>query len=77
MHTGHMTTQRITKIAQTVGLTVRMEGSELVGRNGAGLAHMSATIVGGKFYGGYTVDFMGHVTSHDTVKGLCTALVSA
>jgi hypothetical protein len=72
-----MTTQQITKIAQTLGLTVRMEGTELVGRDGAGLTHMSATIVGGKFFGGYTVDFMGHVVSHDTVKGLCAALVAA
>ena len=75
MHTRDMnTTQRITKTAHRISLTATQESGELVLRNGAGVAYASATIVGGKFYGAWTADFMGHITSHSTVKGMLTAL---
>ena len=63
------TTQRITKTAQALGYTVSSEfGGELVARNAQGEARMSATIVDGRFHGGYTTDRMGHVVSHRTVR---------
>ena len=63
------TTQRITKTAQALGYTVTSEfGGELVARNAQGEARMSATIIGGRFHGGYTTDRMGHVVSHSTVR---------
>lgn len=64
------TTQRLTKTAQHLGLTVSTERQELVARDAAGIARMSATIVDGKFHGGYVTDSMGHVVSCSAVRDM-------
>jgi len=70
-HTRDMnTTQRITKTAKTLGLTVSTERQQLVARDAAGNARMSATIVDGKFQGGYITDRTGHVVSCSTVRDM-------
>lgn len=64
------TTQKLTATATALGYTVTNESSRLVARDSAGNARLSATIIGGKFHGGYTTDHMGHVTSHSTVRDM-------
>ena len=53
-----------------LGYTVSQESSNFVARDQDGNARLSATIVGGKFHGGYTTDRMGHITSHSTVRDM-------
>ena len=64
------TTQRLTKTAKALGLTIATERQELVARDAAGTARMSATIVDGKFFGGYVTDRTGHVVSCSTVRDM-------
>lgn len=68
------TEKKITVAAAEQGFRAITEGSELVVLNTAGKVEASATIVSGRFYGGYVVDRIGHVVSHSTVKGMLAAL---
>ena len=64
------TTQRITKTAKALGYTIATERNELVARDAKGDAKMSATIVEGRFHGGYVTDTLGHIVSCSTVRDM-------
>jgi hypothetical protein len=68
------TTQRIMAVALPKGLELRMEGQELIGVDTEGRVIISATLVDGRFRGGYTTDALGHIVSHSTVRDFVAAV---
>lgn len=70
------TREKITQAAAEQGFRAIEEGQELVVLSTAGKVEASATIVSGRFYGGYVVDALGHVVSLSTVKGMLAALAA-
>ena len=64
------TTQRLTATATDLGYTVETERDQLTARDASGTVRLAATIIDGKFYGGYVVDSLGHVVSCGTVRDM-------
>lgn len=66
-----MTTKdRIAKTATQLGYSIEQDLSGFIARDARGDVRLGAHFDGTRFAGGYTVDRMGHVMSHDTVRDL-------
>lgn len=64
------TTQKLAKIAAGLGWNVATNSTNREVRDNEGNLRASAVVIDGRFYGGFTVDSMGHVMSHNTARDL-------